>query len=141
MRRSQRITWLAAGIAVLVASGCGSEDFSNEPRPPAPIELTAKIDKEKVAISPRKDRNGDKIGAGLATITVSNLTDEDGVRLMLSGPTDNASDPLVAGGVTALKLPLDEGEYTLTADGVEVGQTTFAVGPERPTSQNQLLLP
>ncbi|MGI8727344.1 MAG: hypothetical protein ACR2K6_06650, partial [Solirubrobacterales bacterium] len=111
MRRRSPITLLAsvAAAAALIVAGCGSEDFPNEPRPPAPIELTAKIDDQKVIVSPKKDPNGDPIGAGLATITVANLTDEDGVQLVLRGPTENASEPIVSGGAADLKLSLEEG--------------------------------
>lgn len=144
MRRRSPISLLASGAVAavaLLATGCGSEDFPNEPRPPAPIELTAKVDEQKVIISPKKDANGDPIGAGLATITVANLTDEDGVQLVLRGPTENASDPIVSGGAADLKLSLEEGEYEVEAEGVDVREATLEVGPERPSSQNELLLP
>lgn len=141
MRRSFRISLLALGAIAAVASGCGSEDFPNEPRPPAPIELTAKIDNSKVLVSPTKDPNGDPISAGLATITVANLSDKDGVQLVLSGPTDFASDPIVAGGAADLKLTLEEGNYEVSAEGVSVNGSMLKVGPTRASSQNTLLLP
>lgn len=143
MRRRSPITLLASGAAAaaLFVAGCGSEDFPNEPRPPAPIELTAKIDDQKVIVSPKTDPNGDPIGAGLATITVANLTDEDGVQLVLRGPTENASEPIVSGGAADLKLSLEEGEYEVEAEGVDVREAMLTVGPERSSSQNELLLP
>ena len=72
MRREIRrsaVAGLAAG-AVLVA-GCGAEDFPNDPRPPAPVELSARIDDGGVVVAPSE------IGAGLATITISNQAGDD----------------------------------------------------------------
>ena len=58
-----------ASVAVLAAggvAGCGSDDHPNDPRPPAPIEVTARVDDEKVAVQPAK------FGAGLVVMTISN---------------------------------------------------------------------
>ena len=57
-----RSAWPATIVALLTAalvSGCGSKDFANEPRPPAPIETTASIGPRSVDISP------DAFGAGI----------------------------------------------------------------------------
>jgi hypothetical protein len=140
MRGRRRTALLAVGVAAVVAAGCGAEDFPNDPRPPAPIELTARIGEKKVAVSPTKRPNGEPIGAGLANITVSNQTPEN-VGLEFIGPTDLATDPVVANGVLQFNIDLEEGIYTVFADDPAIRSTDFEVGPERASAQNDLLLP
>lgn len=125
---------LVAGAAALAISACGDDDFENNPRPPAPIELSALISDGAVKVSPAKD-----VGAGPATVTISNQTD-DAARLVFEGPTDNSSDPIIAGGTGSMKLNLSEGDYTVST-GEEGPSEQLKVGPERPSSQNDLLLP
>ena len=125
---------LAAGAAALAISACGEDDFENNPRPAAPIELSALISDGGVKVSPAKD-----VGAGPVTVTISNQTD-DPERLVFDGPTDDSSDPVIAGGTGSMKFDLAEGEYTVST-GEEGPSQQFSVGPDRPSSQNDLLLP
>jgi hypothetical protein len=135
-RATRRATAAALGIVAALALGaCGSKDFANEPRPPAPIEVTAKVDSSKVVVSPSK------FGAGLVTFTIANLSDSP-VRFTLSGPTDAASEEIQPGTPANLKVNLAEGDYQATAgSGVNVKPAKVTVGPERKSSQNKLLLP
>jgi hypothetical protein len=139
MRRIRpRHALLPAGIAVLglAAAGCGSEDHPNEPRPPKPIEITARVDDEVVDVSPAE------FGAGLAVFTISNQSDE-AVALTLDGPVAATSQPIEPGSVTDdFKVDLQEGEYEVTG-GLEskAKSTELVVGPERPSAQDELLLP
>ena len=127
------IAGLAAG-AVVVA-GCGSEDFPNEPRPPAPVELSARIDNGGVEVAPGE------IGAGLATITISNQADDD-VTLNFAGPGDDReTNQIPAGGVSSIKLALEQGDYVVEPDVSSISSGNLAVGPERESAQNELLLP
>jgi hypothetical protein len=130
------IALVGVGVA---AAGCGSGDFANDPRPPAPIELTAKIGDDQVLVSPTQ-LGGKPIGAGLATVTIANLTDEP-TALTFSGPEDSTTDPVVANGVLDYKLDLQQGQYTVSSDDVSARPMQFTVGPERPSAQNDLLLP
>jgi hypothetical protein len=130
---------LAGAIFLLLgAAGCGADDFENNPRPPAPLELTAKVDDKGVLMSPSE------VGAGLAVITVSNQS-RDPINLTLVGPApeDNTeSGEIAPGGVGNIKAELVEGEYEVNAgetSGVKPAQ--LKVGPERESSQNELLLP
>jgi hypothetical protein len=125
---------LAAGAAALAIGACGEDDFKNNPRPPAPIELSALIADTGVRVSPAKD-----VGAGPATITISNQTDQP-ARLVLEGPTDDSSNEIIPGGTGSMKTDLAEGDYEVSTGEGLAGQN-LSVGPERPSSQNDLLLP
>ncbi|HXV52244.1 MAG TPA: hypothetical protein VD765_03365 [Solirubrobacterales bacterium] len=124
---------LAALCSAVTLAACGEEDFENSPRPPSPIELSARIGDDGVTVSPRD------VGAGLATITISNQTPR-AERLVLEGPTDEASDEIIAGGTGSLKIALEQGDYEVT-DGGGARITELVVGPERESSQNELGLP
>jgi hypothetical protein len=128
---------IAAALALGVGACGEEEDFANEPRPPAPINVSASVDSERVRVSP------DRVGAGLAELTVANLSDQ-AVRVMLigPGPDDNpATDEIPAGGVGNLRTELAEGDYEVSAEGADVEPDRLTVGPRRPSSENELLLP
>ncbi len=122
-----------AVLAALGISACGEDDFPNDPRPPAPIALSALISGDGVRVAPAA------AGAGVATITISNQS-PDPARLVLEGPTDRASNEIVPHGTGALQLTLEEGDYTVS-DGEGGRESKLTVGPERKSSQNDLLLP
>jgi hypothetical protein len=129
----------AAALCVAFAtSACGEDDFENNPRPPAAIELSALINESKVKVSPS---TASDVGAGPATLTISNQS-PDPTALVLEGPTDEASDEIPAGGTGSMQVALEEGDYIVTAgDESDPRQSTLEVGPERESSQNELLLP
>ena len=127
-----------ASVAVLatgVAAGCGSEDHPNDPRPPAPIEVTAKVDDEKVDVQPSK------FGAGLVVMTISNQSG-DPVEIGVDGPTGGTGPTIAPGQPGNFKFNFEEGEYIVSAGGSSKARdATLVVGPERASSQNDLLLP
>jgi hypothetical protein len=127
---------VAATALGLGATGCGGrDDFENEPRQPAPIEITASIKDRAVEVSPSD------VGAGLATFTIANLSD-DPAQLTISGPTDDASNEIPPGGTGNLKATLREGTYEVSAgEDARPRSGELEVGPERASSQNELLLP
>jgi hypothetical protein len=121
--------------ASLVLAACGEDDFPNDPRPASPIELTAAIDENSVSVSPKS------FGAGLVNITISNQTDEP-TRLTLEGPTSETSSEIPPGGTGSIKAALVEGDYEATAGAeIDIKPARVEVGPDRPTSQNELLQP
>ena len=134
------VAWGAVTLVVSVgAAGCGGEeDFANEPKPPAHIVVTAKIDSDKVVVSP------DKFGAGLVNFTVSNQS-EDPVTLTLVGPSpeDNASSgEIPPGGVGNLKADVSEGDYEVNGgERSSARPAQLKVGPERASAKDQLLQP
>ncbi len=140
MRRRRRPPALLALLAVgALIGGCGSEDRANDPRPPATIELGARVDDRKVQVSPTKVK-GEPIGAGLVNFTVSNQTAEP-VELRLSGPTERITDPVPGRGVLQFLFELEEGLYLVETGDPSIRSAEFEVGPERPSAQNDLLLP
>jgi hypothetical protein len=138
MRRRRGGLLLLSGLSALAvtAASCGSEDHPNEPRPPSPIEVTARVDDKEVTVAPNS------FGAGIANFTISNQS-QDTVQLTFDGERlRTESNPIQPNGVGQFKLDLDEGEYQVSG-GPESDATpqTLRVGAERASSQNQLLLP
>jgi hypothetical protein len=135
-REGRRLVPAVAFAALALAVGCGSEDKPNDPRPPVPAEVSAKVGEDRVVVSPSR------FGAGLAVFSISNQTD-DIVQLALDGPTEAVSDPIEAGGVSdTFKVPLQEGEYVISAgEESRARPTELLIGPKRPSSQNEVLLP
>ena len=126
-------------VATLGVAGCGGEDdFANEPRPAAPIVVTAKVDAERVVVSP------DQFGAGLVNITVANQSDDPVTLTFVGpGPEDNHSSGEIApSGVGNLKAALNEGDYEVSGgDRSDAKPAKVAVGPPRKSSSDELLLP
>ena len=60
---------------------------------------------------------------------------------MLEGPTDRREPEIVAQGTGDLKLNLEQGDYVVSAEDSNAREDELAVGPERASSQNDLLLP
>jgi hypothetical protein len=121
-------------VPAIALTACGAEDFPNEDRPAAAVELSAKVSDSRVVVAP------DQIGAGLATITVANLSDDE-VQLDFDGPNPGATQPIQAGGVGSVSIELEQGDYEVAADDASISSGTLTVGSPRPSAQNELLLP
>ena len=136
MLRRRGRAWVVPAVllAALAIAGCGRNDFNNTPRPPIPAEIAVKIGNDGVVVSPRE------FGAGLANFTVANLTDRTG-SLAIHGPVDTNTDQIGPGDAQTVKVDLKSGTYEASADGIAVRPFSFTVGPERPSGQNDLLLP
>jgi hypothetical protein len=136
LRRRGRAQFVAAALVVvaIAVGGCGRDDFKNEPRPPITAEVSVKIATDGVAVSPRE------FGAGLANFTIANLTTKPGT-LAIHGPVDADSDEIPAAGTGTIKLDMKTGSYEASVSGIAARPFSFTVGPERPSGQNDLLLP
>lgn len=136
--RSRLIGAIGALVAASAISACGEDDFENEPRPAAAIQLTARIGDDDVQVSPS---TANDVGAGLVSIVISNQS-QDPASLLLEGPTDEQSDEIPPGGTGDMKIELEEGDYTASAgEDSSARESALQVGPERESSQNELLLP
>jgi hypothetical protein len=144
-RRARQTSFAAlATLAALSLGACGSSDYTNNPPRAAPsIAVAAKVDQRDVVVSP------DHFGAGLVNFTITNFSNSP-VRFTLSGPKDTASQPIPPGALTAgqeptvvnLKVELPEGSYEASAgEGASAKPDTVKVGPKRPSSSNEVLLP
>jgi hypothetical protein len=133
-RRGRAPLFAAALVTALVVAGCGRDDFENDPRPAIPAEVSVKIAKDGVAVSPKE------FGAGLANFTIANLTTKP-ETLAIHGPVDADSDEIPATGTGTIKIDMKTGSYEASVSGIAVRPFSFTVGPERPSGQNDLLLP
>jgi len=128
------LVFAVALVTALAVAGCGSDDFKNDPRPPIPAEVSVKIAKDGVGVSPRE------FGAGLVNFTIANLTMKPGT-LAIHGPVDADSMEIPPAGTDTIKVDMQTGSYEASVSGVAVRPFSFTVGPERASGQNDLLLP
>ena len=135
-RARQMAVAALATLAGFSLGGCGEDDFANEPaRAAAAINVAARIDQQKVVVSP------DRFGAGLVYFSIVNFSDSP-VRFTLSGPKEAATQPIPAGAPGNLKVELPEGTYEVSAGQAHSARpATVEVGPTRPGSENELLEP
>lgn len=83
----------------------------------------------------------DEVGAGMANFTISNQSG-DPARFALSGPTEDSTAEIAPGMTANLKTDLESGTYEVSVGaGARPRPDRLDVGPERPSSQNELLLP
>ena len=126
-------------------AGCGEDDaaeYGNEPRPPAPINVTAAIDSDRVRVSPRA------FGSGPVVIIISNQsgapqtvtfeTDEIGGD---SGGIQRSTPEIAARSTGQLQVDPPEGTYRLSASAGDITPASLRVGERRPSAQNELLQP
>jgi hypothetical protein len=133
---------VVAALATAIAA-CGAEsDYQNKPRPPAPINVTAAIDSERVRVSPGA------FGAGPVVFVISNQsgaaqkvtfeTDELGAA---HGGIKRSTEPIGPRSTGQLKVDAREGSYTLSASSGDITPASVKVSARRRSAQNDLLLP
>jgi hypothetical protein len=138
-RRTAQVAPCFAFAAVVVAGCGGGSDYKNEPRPPAPIVVTASISKSAVSVSPTK------FGAGPVTLIVTNQT---GASQQLTVEINNGqagfkgrTGPINPRDTSELKADLGQGTYSVHVDGNSIRAAHLVVGKERASAQNDLLQP
>ena len=150
---------LGGFLLALPLVGCGAEEHANDPRPPIAIEVTVSLAEDEVSVQPAE------VGAGGGNeqaisqnegvenpdfdpdseqdviFTVANLTQFD-TKLEIDGPKQATSELIVGDGTTRFAVSLPTGDYRIgAADLPNAAEAPFSVGPERISSQNDLLLP
>jgi hypothetical protein len=134
---------VALALVALVLVGCGEDDdHANKQRPPAPINVTAAIDSNRVRVSPRT------FGSGPVVIIISNQsgapqtvtfeTDEIGGD---SGGIRRSTPEIAARSTGQLKVDPPEGAYRLSASEGDITPAALVVSERRPSAQNELLQP
>jgi len=127
-----------AGSAV---AGCGgSSEFKNDPRPPAPVQLTGVIRDDKLTVSPNR------VGAGPVIILISNQTQQAHTITLDGTETKDTVGPVNPLDSAKIQQTLKQGSYTVKAGSAqavahEIKPATLSVGPQRRDSSNQVLLP
>ena len=137
---------LAISASAALATGCGdgSGQRTSELRPPAPALVSAAITEDAVLLSPSR------IGGGPVTLAVTN---ESETRRRVSftasgspaGPGNTGDDQSasLAPGVNALlRANVEPGSrWSVRVDDPSIDPGVLYVGAERPSSQNDLMLP
>jgi hypothetical protein len=137
-----RLTLALAAVVVLAGCGGDDDDYGNEPRPPAPINVTAAIDDERVRVSPAT------VGSGPVVIIISNQsgapqtvtleTDEIGGG---SGGIRRSTREIASRSTGELKVDPPEGAYRLSVSSGDIAPAELEVGERRRSAQNELLQP
>lgn len=136
---------LAAAVLVAALAGCGEDeaaDYQNKPRPPAPINVTAAIDNERVRVSPGR------FGSGPVVFIISNqstapqrVTFETNEIGGSSGGIRRSTAEIAARSTGQLKVDPPEGTYQLSASSGSIRPAAVDVGARRESAQNELLQP
>lgn len=136
-------TFTAATMVALVLAGCGSSDeYANEPRPPAPINITAVITNDRVEVSPAR------FGAGPIVLIIANQSGESHeITLETDEPAEGKpgirqkTSPINPRGTAELQVDVPEGTYSVSAGSGDVRAAMLTVGATRESAQNDLLQP
>jgi hypothetical protein len=129
------------GMALAI-SGCGGsgDDYKNELRPPAPINVTAYVSPKRVSVSPAN------FGAGPIVVIVTNQSNSSQEVTFATegtgGKNDLTQSKLINAGDTGeIKLDVVQGSYLVRTGDEGIRAAAVSVGPKRPSAQNQLLQP
>lgn len=134
----------ALGATMLIVAGCGStHGYDNANRPPAPLNVAVNLTNQRIAISPTR------IGAGPVVLLIANDSNASH-DLTLRPPagsrsscvaSDASSGPINPQGVARVQVTVVEGACVLGVEDGGLRPARLTVGPERPTSQDNLLEP
>jgi len=130
-------------VALTFLAGCGSSDpYANEPRPPAPINVTAAITNDGVDVSPRR------FGAGPIVLIIANQANQSHeITLETDEPAEGkpgirqTTSPINPGGTAELQVDVPQGSYSVSTDSEDLQAAMLTVGPQRESAQNDLLQP
>ena len=142
MRALKTASGCITAAALAFASGCGAEnDYANDPRPPAPIFVSAAVSPQKISVSKTS------IGAGPVTFQIANLTeDAQQVTVETRDLSNDAgikqtSSVINPDGTATLKVNIKRGSYVVSVKKKSILEARLKVGKQRASSQDQLLQP
>jgi hypothetical protein len=133
--------WIALALAAVAGCG-GGDDYANEPRPPAPINVTAAITNQRVSVSPQR------FGAGPIVLVISNQSstaqevtfETDELGGSKPGRTFSTT-PINPRGTATLKVDVRQGAWKLRTKDGGIQAAAVSVGKQRKSAQNELLQP
>ena len=129
--------------ALVTVAGCGGGgDYANNPRPPAPINVTAAITDARVSVSPQT------FGAGPIVLIISNQStsaqevtfETDELGGSQPGRKFNTT-PINPRGTATLKVDVRQGDWKLRTSDGGIRAAAVAVEGKRKTAQDELLQP
>jgi hypothetical protein len=134
------VALLAGGLLI---AGCGSgNSYKNNPRPAAPINVTAFVGAKRVSVSPNQ------FGAGPIVVIVTNqsnssqdVTFQNDLAGGGKGDVTQSTGPINPGDTGQLKLDVVQGKYVVKTGDNGIRPASVNVGPQRPSAQNDLLQP
>lgn len=130
---------VVAAITALSLAACGQQDdFANNPRPPAPINVSAYVSEQSITVSP------DSFGGGPIVVTVTNQSEESQETIVESDGSSRlkqSSGPINPGDTGQIKVLVKQGTYTLRTASGTVEPATMTVGEQRESAQNRVLQP
>jgi hypothetical protein len=147
----RRTTIGILGLSALAVAGCGgSKPFANQPRPPAPVNLTVYVNNDRVSISPAS------VGAGPVVLIVTNQASN--AESLAVAPSNSGGQPLAdtgpinPQGTAAVTVDFTPGTYTVATNASGTTEASLAstpgvrpallhVGPTRASASSQLLEP
>lgn len=137
-----RVRKLAILVCVIAfgVTGCGDDDFKNDPRAAAPIELSGVIKPTRVIVAP------DDVGGGPVRIIISNQTNEALEVTLQGGSVREQVGPVYPQDTATIQQMLEPGRYALRARSDDprsrgIAPAEIRIGPRRPESNDRLLLP
>lgn len=148
MATRKAILLLSITAAAVAAAGCGDGggQRTSELRPPAPALISAAVTEDAILLSPSR------IGGGPVTLAVTNESESRRrVTFASNAPAGTAGEETAGAGQSAslapgvnalLRANLEPGSsWSVTVDDESIDPEVLYVGPERPSSQNDLMLP
>ena len=98
---------------------------------------------KKISISPNR------IGGGPVTLVISNLTGTDQKITFAANSPSGSSDlqlssqstTIAPNNTAAIKANVTDGTYSLSVEGDSIPASLLSVSGERPSAQNDLMLP
>ena len=141
LKSGQFVAFALLAVAGSTVAGCGgSSDFKNEPRPPAPVQLTGVIRDDKLTVSPNR------VGGGPVILIVSNQTQQAHFVTFEGEDVDDTVGPVNPLDTAKIQTKVQQGSYEVKAGSREatkreIAPATLIVGPDRQDSSGKVLLP
>jgi len=153
--------FVLACLSALLLSACGTESNPNDPRPPAPAEITVNIGATGVRVQPptagvnnkgtanlsqnhsaREPQSDEKAPLDIHFTIVNGTTTDTKLEVRQAGQDPHVSPLVVAQGNANWQVSLPTGTYTVDAADIPAAKPApFTIGPLRTSSQQDLLLP